>query len=102
MVSSCEFAQLVFDVVATDTDPSDVTTITASALPDGATFSPCSFSGNQCTRTFRWTPQLGQGPVAFCMGAQSPGGSYAGAYCINLRQGNADIIYLSGVSQLAR
>ena len=48
-----EGANLTFPVNATDPDPGDTLTYSASGLPPGATFTPA-------TRTFDWTPGFAQ------------------------------------------
>lgn len=52
---------LSFTVSATDSDPGDLVTLTATGAPAGASFTPpFPATGNPATAVFNWTPAAGQ------------------------------------------
>lgn len=92
--------ELSFDVVAIDPDAGQgVPFVTSSALPDSAILLPCKeTTGEKCTRTFRWTPSLGQEDTFVCFTTSDAQGNNAlGNYCVDLVRGVGQIIYASGI-----
>jgi fibro-slime domain-containing protein len=89
-----------FSIKATDPD-GDTVSISTNVMPDGAVLLPCAEGGSSsvCTRTFRWTPSLGQTSAFVCFQATDGkvGGTTTGLYCADIQVNEGEIIYLSGI-----
>jgi len=79
--------------------------VSSNSLPSGSLFQPCAEGadgsgfapGGACTRTFRWTPQLGQQNVDLIFVASDSNNLDSPALRVTIQLGNAKYIYLSGI-----